>query len=686
MLVFRGMCIALYAFCSSHVFSQSVTEVGSLSLPTIGHSATLLDNGKVLLVAADGRGELFDPTTNTWSLTNAMAVGSSAHSAVKLTDGKVLVFGGLSASGEPFSRAELYNPVTGVWSTTGSLTAARASNSVTLVPNGRVIAVGGQGANSTLLASIEEFDPSTAVWTTIGSLPQARKDHTATSLESGEILFLGGTVASAQNTTDCLRFNRAAMTFAACAAIPIARAGHRVIALPNNRFLAVGGVGATGGFESIYDVTTDSWALTTLAARTYSNHAAIALRTNSVLVLGGAKEGGYSVSPSYDTSFGSFKRFFSDTGSTEDVYFFQRAGHTLTQLPDGRILVAGGYSAFNQTLFVLGWFFTPIVDSRTFVIDRANATVYLGASGNSLAGGRTPFWPETNESFFVAAPVQPFAYAPSIPPTGTVTISDGATSCTAMLPSSTCRLRSATSGTKHYSATYSGDDEYLQASVTYTRPTGNRLYIERFGEVVNGLSVSSTGYGLRLAICGGFVGPISGNCDLEIQAESPVEVSAGSSSTVTFVGWQGACAGSMSPCNATMPASGSLTVRAVFASASSLPLKLDIDANGVVDAATDGQLIRRFMSRVHDVALTQSVLGNNPQRTSSDEIEDRLNSMTPLLDVDQNGRADAMTDGVVILRFLLGFRNDALTQNAIGVGARRTDPTEISAHLQSMMP
>jgi hypothetical protein len=157
-------------------------------------------------------------------------------------------------------------------------------------------------------------------------------------------------------------------------------------------------------------------------------------------------------------------------------------------------------------------------------------------------------------------------------------------------------------------------------------------------------------------------------------------------SGVRFVGWQGVCAGTDPTCVLTMPVSGSLVVKAAFVLEANLPLKLDIDGNGVVDAHTDGQLILRFMGRIDDAALTQSVLGANPQRTAPDAIDARLNSMTPLLDVDQNGRADSGTDGVMILRFLFGFRGDSLIQGVIGLGARRTDAAEIAAHVQSLMP
>jgi hypothetical protein len=79
-----------------------------------GHTATLLPNGKVL-VLDDGYAELDDPTTEKWTSMEALradgsSVGSYGHSATLLSNGKVLVAGGYDSS------AALYDPASGNWS------------------------------------------------------------------------------------------------------------------------------------------------------------------------------------------------------------------------------------------------------------------------------------------------------------------------------------------------------------------------------------------------------------------------------------------------------------------------------------------------------------------------------------------------------------------------------------------
>jgi N-acetylneuraminic acid mutarotase len=134
---------------------------GSLNTARFGHTATLLQNGMVLVAGGDdsnflpsASAELFDPANRTWTATNSLNTARFAHTATLLQNGMVLVAGGDDINGLSPS-AELYDPASGTWTATGSLNTARFSHTATLLQNGMVLVAGGETTNFLVLASAE---------------------------------------------------------------------------------------------------------------------------------------------------------------------------------------------------------------------------------------------------------------------------------------------------------------------------------------------------------------------------------------------------------------------------------------------------------------------------------------------------------------------------------------------------
>ena len=171
------------------------------------HTATLLPSGQVLL--AGGRGttdptapsmlstvapaELYDPATARFRTTGAMTVPRASHTATLLQDGKVLVIGGVGGTGV-LSQAELYDPESGEFAAAGTMTTARIGHQATLLPDGRVLVTGGCSSMNylDLPAEAEIYNPLTGAFRSTGPMYQPRADHTATHLASGKVLILGG--------------------------------------------------------------------------------------------------------------------------------------------------------------------------------------------------------------------------------------------------------------------------------------------------------------------------------------------------------------------------------------------------------------------------------------------------------------------------------------------------------------
>jgi hypothetical protein len=103
----------------------------------------------------------------------------------------VLVAGGSNFDTGILASAELYNPVTGNWTGASRLNVARWHHTATLLSDGTVLVAGGLSRRNSL-ASAEIYDPATGNWMAADSLNNPRGLHTATLLSDGRVLAAGG--------------------------------------------------------------------------------------------------------------------------------------------------------------------------------------------------------------------------------------------------------------------------------------------------------------------------------------------------------------------------------------------------------------------------------------------------------------------------------------------------------------
>src|SRR5438128_4769269 len=109
------------------------------------------------------------------------------HTATLLTNGKVLIIGGKDRNGNALAVSELFDLSTKSFATTGALVTPRFQHTATLLDNGKVLVTGGQDGNGNAVAPAELFDPSTGVFTSTGNMDTARTGHTATLLNDGRV-------------------------------------------------------------------------------------------------------------------------------------------------------------------------------------------------------------------------------------------------------------------------------------------------------------------------------------------------------------------------------------------------------------------------------------------------------------------------------------------------------------------
>lgn len=111
----------------------------------------------------------------------------------------------------------------------------------------------------------------------------------------------------------------------------------------------------------------------------------------------------------------------------------------------------------------------------------------------------------------------------------------------------------------------------------------------------------------------------------------------------------------------------------------------DIDKDGTADALTDGLLLLRYTFGLTGESLLASAV--SPSSTlSTAEIESEIATVLSISDIDADGNVDALTDGLILLRYLFGLGGESLLNSAVSSEATRTSATAIEAYIAQYMP
>ena len=160
------------------------TPTGDMITRRYLHTATLLNDGRVMIVGGQtiqgtdfknlSSAELYDPLTGSFSATGSMSTPRRWHTATLLADGRVLIVGGISGptNRDRQASAEIYDPATGEFSSTGQMSIARVFHTATRLADGRVLIAGeyqDQGSPS-VIASAEIYDPDTGTFLATGAM------------------------------------------------------------------------------------------------------------------------------------------------------------------------------------------------------------------------------------------------------------------------------------------------------------------------------------------------------------------------------------------------------------------------------------------------------------------------------------------------------------------------------------
>ncbi|MHC4378809.1 MAG: Kelch repeat-containing protein [Planctomycetota bacterium] len=368
-----------------HDAGNELTD-GGLGLARAGHTATALEDGRVLITGGGGGDllfpegevdcELFDPLTRTFSPTAPLGEPRTTHTATRLQDGRVLVVGGADSAGVVSDTCEIYDPATGSWSPAASMFFGRVGHTATLLDDGRVLVTGGLAtyenamvdpgpAYASAQAHAELYYPNGNFWVSAANLMVSpRSGHTATLLDDGRVLLFGGingVIFSAfgsplpGNTNTADVFDPASDAFSDAGSVPVARSFHAASKLGDGRVLVTGGLVTQTTFLGsifavadcdLYDPQAGTWSAASALPVPLAYHTQSARNSRGdALIVGGITD----FFPTFQavSAVGRFDgvsyRAQEDLGVVLGRGVAQPRGvHRTTALPNGMWLVSGG--------------------------------------------------------------------------------------------------------------------------------------------------------------------------------------------------------------------------------------------------------------------------------------------------------------------------------------------------------
>ena len=280
----------------------------------IDHSSVKLSDGRILRYRLKisplwtefvNEIDVFDPSTNSWTPLPNPPTQRTGPDMVLLDDGRVLVFGGFDT--EPSSpqdailpfvgTTEIFNPETGEWQQAATMDQPLFRQTAVPLSDGRVLVVGGDMLDGTLTGSAraEIYDPATDTWTPTEDMGVERGRPNAVLLSDGRVLVTG------------------------------------------DRFLDIQ---ALTGKAEVYDPDTGTWTPTEDLSKPIVDHSLTLLPDGRVLAAGGAhplniNHGDYATTEIFDPATNSWSPGPELSGP--------RTSHSATLLPDGRVLLVGGF-------------------------------------------------------------------------------------------------------------------------------------------------------------------------------------------------------------------------------------------------------------------------------------------------------------------------------------------------------
>lgn len=271
-------------------------------LVTGGRTGSTAANGIVLNTA-----EIYDPATNEWTeTTTPMNVARRSHTATLLPNGKVVILGGgngvSTTTSQAIQSAEMFDPATGMFTLIGNMTQRRSAHSALLLDDGTVLISGGSTLTGTLYPTntAEIFDPADNSFTPVGPMNYPHLAQLPGKLRDGRVV-QGSSYYNDTHTSTGGRISAESEIYdpATRSFTPIPRMFKQRIdigaqGLLDGTLLIAGGVTTSPNFPSIfqptseiYDPETASWKLSGIMSIGRDEFSGLLLDDGRVVISGG---------------------------------------------------------------------------------------------------------------------------------------------------------------------------------------------------------------------------------------------------------------------------------------------------------------------------------------------------------------------------------------------------------------
>ncbi len=296
---------------------NSITPAAPMTVRRWSHTATALSDGRVLVVGGRthispffggevlATAEIYDPATDTWTQTPGdLNVPRRSHSATLLPDGRVLIVGGgdsaSTSSSLPIGEVEVFDPATGMFTVVGSLLTPRKAHSAVLLNDGTVLIAGGSSGKGNLFptTSAEIYDPITNTSTEVGPMNFPHLAQNGAKMRDGRVLLAGSFdnpdhEGSGIITEDSEIYDPISQTFTVVDPMTMPRIDIGGLLLLDGTVLVAGGV-ATGDFPTVFhsssevfDPFENQWHVSGLMSTGRDEFSGLVLDNGRVLISGG---------------------------------------------------------------------------------------------------------------------------------------------------------------------------------------------------------------------------------------------------------------------------------------------------------------------------------------------------------------------------------------------------------------